>query len=313
MRTVLKFQVQGDVKIYEPLLGALDETGWTHAKIDLSHETLVGLAKRVLDKVRRAGQDLPVSPDSRFIQTVITDHDKGPDRRFEQFTFEHTALSQALLLLVQIPLDERDEAFQRDMVVIKSQENVYGILFLDPPAVETRTHSLQARLRSPDLGALQRATAEFVGALSPAKRGPADARVFTSRGAAVRRGGHARLFTTSFASIQVRSVTNELLMTGQAIPINGRLSLIWQSVNRSAGRVLLGISLSLVAVSAALFAFSPDTGWWAWTEQLAGRLATGAFGALLVDGALDYTALRQALLKGSGDVTHGAVVEWARA
>jgi hypothetical protein len=68
-----------------------------------------------------------------------------------------------------------------------------------------------------------------------------------------------------------------------------------------------------VALSAVLFAVGPDDGWWMWTEQLMGRLATGAFGALLVESAIDYSALRRSLASGAGPVTHGAVIDWARA
>lgn len=309
----MKFRVYGEEEIRNQVLTALDETGWTHAQLEVEEGTLVQLAKRVLDRVEKARQDSPVSPDSRFIQATIGEHDPSGEK-FKPFTFEHAALSQALLLLVQIPVSERPEAFQRAMVIIKSQENVYGILFLDPPGQsKTRSHSMQARLRSPDLGVLQRATTEFVAAMNPSQTSATGGRTYSSRGAAVRRSGQAPLFTSEFNSIHIRSVTDEALMTGKAIPIKGRLSLVWHAVNRSSGRVLLLISLLLVGLSAALFAFSPDTGWWAWSEQLAGRLATGAFGALLVDAAIDYTALRQSLLKGGGDVTHGAVVEWTRA
>jgi hypothetical protein len=44
-----------------------------------------------------------------------------------------------------------------------------------------------------------------------------------------------------------------------------------------------------------------------------GRLATGAFGALLVEGAIAYGALRRTLASSAGPAGHGALLDWNRA
>jgi hypothetical protein len=113
--------------------------------------------------------------------------------------------------------------------------------------------------------------------------------------------------------MEIRSVANEKLFTGRVIPITSRFSLLRQTLSDRSARVLAALSLVLIGISALLYWRFPTEGWWNWAEQLTGRLATGAFGALLVDGAMDYTALRKSLMAGTGPVTHGAVIHWDRA
>jgi hypothetical protein len=108
-------------------------------------------------------------------------------------------------------------------------------------------------------------------------------------------------------------VANEKLFSGTVVPVTGRLSLLRRILSSGAAPVLLGLSAILVGLSAFLYWQFPTQGWWLWTEQLIGRLATGAFGAFLVDGALDYAALRKSLLAAGGPLTHGAVIQWDRA
>jgi len=309
MRSVLEFNVDGDASVEEAVLTALDGSNWTHAKLEVPNDQVVGLARDIIAKLHRGGHEIPVSPDSRFIQAAIDGLD-GAKEKFQHYTFERTALAQALLILLQIPSDHRAEAFQRKLVIIKSQTNVYGVLFLDPAVQKTelRAHAYQARLRSPDQATLQQATVEFVSAMSPTK-GAERSRQFSSRSAAVTRRSNARPFTATFSRVEIRSVTNELLLRGHVIPIRGKLSLLWHALNRSAGRLLLALSVLLVGISAILFGLAAEEGWWHWAEQLAGRLATGAFGALLIDGAIDYSALRESV-SASGQLSSGALIEW---
>jgi hypothetical protein len=132
----------------------------------------------------------------------------------------------------------------------------------------------------------------------------------SSPSASVGRQGKGQVpFISSFTRAEIRSVTNEELFEGEVLPITGRLSLARHSFEaRGAGGALALISAFLVLASAVLFAFFPDQGWWNWCDQLLGRLATGAFGALLVDGAIDYSALRRSLLSGAGRVTNPAQI-----
>lgn len=169
-----------------------------------------------------------------------------------------------------------------------------------------------ARLRCNDLGRLQTATTSFVSAMNPTKRS-SQIRIFSSRNASVGRSRNSSVpFISDFVRVEIRSVANEELFLGNTIPIRGRFSLLRHALTKRSALPLAILSGILILASAALFALSPGTGWWDWSEQLAGRLATGSFGALLVDGAIEYTALRQALMAGSGPVTHGAMIDWKR-
>lgn len=328
MRTIIEHNSTGDsgVDIDEVTRKSLAELGWTAPDLGIEQVELVEVATSVIASVNRAHRDLPVSPESQFIQDAIDKrfggrkrHDAGattagetPSKPFAPFSFERLCLEQAILILTQIDVSERKEAFSRIMTVIVGPESgVYGIMFRAPSADKGRA-SYQTRLRCNDLNRLQTTSASFVSAINPTRsEGPL--RTFSSRGASVsRRGRSHRPYESSISRLEIRSVINERLFNGKAIPVTGRFSLLMQVLSRRSALVLFALSVALIVLSALLFALAPDDGWWQWVEQLVGRLATGAFGALLVDGAIDYTALRKSLMAGSGPVTHGAVIDWER-
>jgi hypothetical protein len=330
MRTIMQLTVStNDGRPVSELISAsLAEYGWTLPDLGLERDQLATLARAVISSAQKAGRDLPVSPESQYIQKVIdnafpvkTTNQESP-QQFIPFSFERHCLEQSLLILTQIPESERQESFQRNMVIIRGPEfAVYGIVFgpLQTAAsgksstdAQTGTEIILARLRCADLERLQKATVSFVSAMNPGRRQGA-VRTFTSRGASIgRRAGVPRLFDTEFSRLEIRSVTNEDLFKGRVIPVKGRLALLRQTISDDSARLLTLVSVILIGISALLYFYFPTAGWWEWTEQLIGRLATGAFGALLVNGAIDYTALRKSLLAGSGPVTHGALIEWKR-
>jgi hypothetical protein len=317
-------------------MSSLAEYGWSRADLGLVRTDLVELANAVISSAARAKRDLPLSPESQFIQDAIdkrfgvsvssktrgrtvgqaSDIEGGTERPFAPFSFERHCLEQAILILTQIDPGERADAFLRDMTVVVGPEYAtYGIVFgpLGQAAGAAHTASLKTRLRCNDLARLQTATTSYLSAMNPTKRDGV-VRHFSSPAASIgRRMAAPPPFHSTVTRVEIRSVANERLFTGDVIPVKGRLSLLWRTISTGAARVLFALSVVLVIASAALFAFFPDDGWWQWTEQLMGRLATGAFGALLVDSAIDYTALRRSLMAGAGHVTHGAVVKWVRA
>jgi hypothetical protein len=326
VRTIIEHSSTGmsGVDVNESTRKSLAELGWTWPDLGIGQDELVQLATEVIEAVRRAKRDLPVSPESQFIQDAI-DKKYGPkraaqkeagmssgERQFAPFSFERLCLEQAILILTQIDTQERKESFSREMKVIVGPEaGVYGIMFKGPADVTERA-TYETRLRCNDLSRLQTTSALFVSAINPTQS-DGRSRSFASPGAAVaRRMRRHRPFVSDVRRLEIRSVINERLFQGKVVPITGRLSLLRQVASRRAAKVLLLLSLLTVAASALLFAFAPDHGWWQWCEQLTGRLATGAFGALLVDGAIDYSALRKSLMAGTGAVTHGAVIDWAR-
>ncbi|MBS1895722.1 MAG: hypothetical protein JST59_30855 [Actinobacteria bacterium] len=221
-------------------------------------------------------------------------------------------MEQAILILTQIDSQERKESFAREMSIVVSPEaKVYGVMFRHP-SPETERATYETRLRCNDLNRLQMATTLFVSTINPASS-PGPTRSFTSTGASVAREIRKhRPFESDVKRLEIRSVINERLFRGHVIPITGRFSLFRQVLTRRSAKILLLLSLALIVVSAILYAVAPDQGWWQWSEQLIGRLATGAFGALLVDGAIEYSAQRKALMAGTGAVTHGALIDWAR-
>ena len=328
MRTIIEHASTGfgGVDVEEATRKSLAELGWTWPDLGIYQDELVELANEVIEAVRRAKRDLPVSPESQFIQDVIDKRygrKRGASKRasvpneeegqqFAPFSFERLCLEQAILILTQIDSQERNESFAREMKVIVGPEaGVYGIMFKGPSDGPERA-TYETRLRCNDLSRLQTTSALFVSAINPTQSdGPA--RSFASPGAAVaRRMRQHRPFVSDVRRLEIRSVINERLFKGTVVPITGRLSLLRQVISRRAAKVLLLLSLSLIVASALLFALAPDHGWWQWSEQMMGRLATGAFGALLVDGAIDYSALRKSLMAGTGAVTHGALIDWTR-
>lgn len=281
---------------------------------------------KVIVLTGRAGRDLPVSPESQFIQTVIEARYPPPAEapnprrtsraspvRFARFSFERHCLEQCLLILTQIPAEERPESYGRETrIVVGPEFGVYGVVFQPArTSGQTQGHYI-VRLRCNDLEKLQKATVSFASAADPAKAGRRSISI-TSRAASVGRRVPPRTpFTSTVTRLEVRSVANELLFRGDVVPIRSRLTLLRHTLANRSARVLAWISVVLIGLSAVLFFIEPEAGWWHWAEQMAGRLATGAFGALLVDGALDYDALRRSLFAGTGAVTHGALIDWKR-
>lgn len=323
MRSVMHFTVSpsDDTPVTQLITESITDFGWIIPDVGLAPRQAADLARKILATTSTAHRERPVSPDSQYIQNVIdtafpAPEDPAQTQQFAPGSFERHCLEQALLILTQIPEDERQESYQREMRIIVSPEHmVYGIIFdpipraaaaprnnpPDPPSATPETHSRRhfsenvfTRLRSADLDQLQMATTSFVSALTPGHDNGASPR-----------------FHTRFSKMEIRSVTNEHLFDGHPIPISGRFALIKRVLNAGSARVLIGLSVALIIASALFQWFFPYGGWWAWTEGLFGRLATGAFGAFLVNSAIDYTALRRSLRAGRGPVRHGALIEWA--
>lgn len=324
MRTVTEFIISTSLtdQRVDLVSRSLTEYGWVSPEIGATGKNIIELAQTVVAGTRDS-HDLPVSPDSQVIQAAIDEKyppaPEGTASRsrshkassgFPLFSFERHCLEQSILILTQVPADERSETFSRDLKVIVSPEfGVYGLMSFRPGQDQFIT-----RLRCNDLDRLQRAAVSFAAAMNPSRR-PGAAKRLTSRAASISRGTRgAQPFESSFNRLELRSVANELLFRGEVIPIRGRFALVRNSFGNRSSRLLAGLSLFLIAASALLFALAPATGWSGWSEQLVGRLATGAFGALLIDGAIDYSALRRSLLAGGvGPVTHGALINWKRA
>ena len=331
MRTIVEFTASSEAgDIQARLKRSLTEYGWTMPEIGIERQKIVGMVTDIFRSVKKSGRDLPVSTSSAEIQTVIDAYVKasphstdgsepegspgakiGRAELFTHYSFERTCLEQALLILTQIDPNEHAESFAREFQVVAGPEfGVYGIVFWPH---ESSDHFI-ARLRSNDLEKLQSATASFVSALNPGKTDGRTIQRVSSRSASVGRSVPARSqrFRSAIVRLEIRSVANEPLFKGIVVPITGRMTLLRESVADRSGMILASISVSLIVFSAALFWIFPTQPWGIWTQQLVGRLATGAFGALLVDGAIDYGALRKSLMAGTGPVTHGALVRWSR-
>ncbi|MBX7443367.1 MULTISPECIES: hypothetical protein [unclassified Arthrobacter] len=213
--------------------------------------------------------------------------------------------------MTQIDRNKRRELFKQDMtVVVGPRFTVYGIIF--KAASNGRSTHFDARLRSNDIDRLQEATASFVSAMLPGKRAGATRRFYSSGAAIGRERRAAAVIDTDFRGPEIRSVVNEPLFEGEVIPIKSRASLVRHAITDGSSRILAVLSVLFIGISLILFMFFPHDSWWNWSEQLTGRLATGAFGALLVDSAIDYAALRKSVMSGTGPIVHGALIRWKR-
>lgn len=323
MRTILEYDIT-TTNNSEPAVEALallNDSGWVVEDLGLSGRLLAEMALGIITRAEKESRELPLSPDSQLIQNEIDRNFAGPDgsggdrpmllqSRFDVGTHERLCLEQALLILTQIDPKKRRELFQQDMtVVVGPRFTVYGIIFR--AASNGRTTHFDARLRSNDIDRLQEATASFVSALLPGKR-PATRRFYSSAAAIGRESLGTAVIETDFRRPEIRSVVNEPLFEGEVIPIKSRISLIRHAITDGASRILAALSVLFIGISLVLFMFFPHDSWWNWSEQLAGRLATGAFGALLVDSAIDYAALRKSMMSGTGPIVHGALIRWKR-
>lgn len=327
MRAILEFtatRVDGKKKIHQEVKKSLRRLGW-HEGVKIERNDLVAIAKLVLGQEGES----PTSPESKKISDAIEGHFK-PERKklrkagdldskrrryVDQFLTEDSErhfLQNAVLILTQIDERERSEAFHQGMTTIQSSDgHAVGVLFRHMGGTK-KTATYTARFRYGELYGLKRAAARFASAVHPTKT-PGKIRTLVSEGGAVgTRGRKEQRFVSEVKRLEIRSIANEQLDEGQVIPISGPFALFRQVLRRRPVIVLITISVLLALCSALIFQFAPDSGWWEWTEQLLGRLATGAFGALLVDGAFDYGILRSLLKSGSGNVTHGALIDWQR-
>lgn len=339
MRALVEFSVIGgdadddpDVEAADEVVAALADYGWTMPDLGIERGELVAMAREVAVTAGKAGRDLPISPHSQLIQSVIDrcvapdgDGDPGRGSRFERFSFERHCIEQALLILTQIPEIDHGEVYTREMVAVVGPEfGVYGLVLHRAPAHRgTATDHYIVHLRCRDLERLQKATAAFVSALNPVRHHGAPAAAVSAVAGRVRRGrpgrrrergsGAGRRLRSIVSRLQIRSEADELLFTANVVPICGRFTLLQHSFANLPARVLTFLSLALTAASALLYWLGQDEGWWRWSEQLTGRLATGAFGALLVDAATDYVALRRTLVASAGPFGYGSLLDWSRA
>lgn len=307
-------------EVVDRVVAALADYGWTVPDIGIDRGELVAMAREVAVAAGKAGRDLPISPHSQLIQSVIDRcvapdgelTDGRPDRRrrsrFERFSFERHCIEQALLILTQIPEIDHGEVYTREMVAVVGPEfGVYGLVLHRAPAHRgTAADHYIVHLRCRDLERLQKATAAFVSALDPVR----------DHGWVRRRGrvaGGRRGLRSTVSRLEIRSEADELLFTANVVPIRGRFTLVQHCFANLPARLLTLLSLGLTAASALLYWLGQDEGWWRWSEQLTGRLATGAFGALLVDAATDYVALRRTLVASSGPFGYGSLLDWSRA
>jgi hypothetical protein len=320
MRALVEFSVLagGGPRDVEAVVASLADYGWTTPDIGVERGELVAMARDVAVAAGKAGRDLPISPHSQFIQSVI-----DARARFDRFSFERHCLEQALLILTQIPEIDHGELYTREMVTIVGPEfGVYGLILHRSPAHRgTAADHYIVHLRCRDLERLQKATAAFVSALNPTRADGAVAAAAAREPGGRRRPGRrwrradpgGSGFRSIVSRLELRSEADELLFTAHVVPIGGRLAPLQHSFADVPALLLTTLSLVLTAASALMFWLGPGEGWWQWAEQLMGRLATGAFGALLVEGAIAYGALRRTLASSAGPAGHGALLDWNRA
>jgi hypothetical protein len=136
MRTIIEHVSIGGrgVDVRESTRKSLAELGWTWPDLGIGSTELVELANSVIASVKRAKRDLPVSPESQFIQDSIdrrfggksgerrggTAREESNGKQFEPFSFERLCLEQAILILTQIDSQERKESFAREMTIVRN-------------------------------------------------------------------------------------------------------------------------------------------------------------------------------------------------
>ena len=296
---------------------SLRDEYWLFPRLPVDEKTIKDLSLQIVP-LNSTHAEVPISPQSSSIQRAIDE--RFPQSQVNQFlpnTFERGCLANAVLILCQIDGSERELALQKSLTLVTSNDQlVQGVIFSSPENLAIEPSSSQrgffeVRLRCSDLSLLRMATSKFVSALHPGRR--RTQRTFSSQGASVTRRGRSSIaFDTAIQKVEIRSVANEAVDVGEVVPVKNQLDLIVKAIELGSSRILFYLSLLLVGASAALYWWFPDAGWWNWTDQLIGRLATGAFGALLVDGSMEYSALRESASSGHGPVLAGAVVRWGQ-
>jgi hypothetical protein len=222
-----------------------------------------------------------------------------------------TALAEVLSILMQMPEDRRRDVDAHRLSVIRTSTGCYGLLHWQP-----RSPQVIVRIRNRDGRRIKAGLAEVATALVSRKHLEEGEITFADgpSAATVRVGGGPLHTTFQKAVLLSPTREEETILEGGSREVRSRAPALRFLFKSGSTRLISLIGLLFLTVSAMLFAAAQGQ-WYpheaaliGWLDQLFGRLATAAFGAVLIDAAIKYQALLKSLRVGR--FTRGVVIDW---
>lgn len=256
--------------------------------------------------------DRPTDPDGeaiinhvrRFLEIDSKDHELfllGSDPATK---LRYNALRHAVSILAQMPEEAEAEIPEVTRILEDKQQNVFGLIF-------RRENQFKFRLRYHTPDGLKAATERVVAATASRGAGEVNPSIKASATTAI--AGVQERFIVDVDPVEMKTPAGEVTQRGEVHTIGSGTRLAWYVAFRSPQRVLLWLSLGLMAVDLALEAFAPQWNllnlhFTTWLGGTLGRLTTAAFTAYFFAVLLEYVKLRA---KFSGATA--AFIDWQTA
>jgi hypothetical protein len=257
---------------------------------------------------------LDLGPRSSVIQDVARaayPDEAHDDQKYFNARTRRSALAHVLSILLQVPTDRRMDEAAHHLSVIQTSNGCFGLLYWRPQSPQ-----IIVRIRNRDGRKIKAGLAEIASALVSRKHLD-EVEVSFSEGtsAGVTKIGGDALYT-SFNKAVLLSPTRdeETILEGDIKEVQSRATAVRYLFRNGSTRLISLIGMLFLGLSAALFVAAQwhwmpeDEALVGWLDQLFGRLATAAFGAVLIDAALKYQALLKSLKVGR--FSRGAVIDW---
>lgn len=283
----------------EAAIRLIDGSDWSlytdcQAAIEKSYQKLAA---------RPGGKSMPTHIDDPALQKAVEENTDDESKR------EQLVIRESVLILCQVPDARRNDVLASTLVPVYH----YGFACTGLLAYEANASSFTVRLRQSDQSVLLEATQAMCALLSSRKLTRRTKRQLTSSGGSrVMEVSEITPVVTTFGQIELKAVGGDLVASGEVIQLSSSWKAYRYLLFDGPKRGLFLAGVALVAVSAGLrFGVEPPTHSIVdWIDGMVGRVATAAFGAQLVNSAIDYNSLAPASTRRGIRFEAGATVKW---
>lgn len=254
-------------------------------------------------RTRPGGRPLPTHIDDRELLRVMGLTPSSVLSREQLLTRE------GILILCQIPVSRREDVLASRLLLVYH----YGFACAGLLTWNAGQGPCEVRLRQSDQSVLVSATHSMCALLSSRKLTRRTRRQVTSgAGSTMLEVEEATPVATEFGTIELKAVGGDLVARGEVVQLSSSWKAYRYLLFDGPKRGLFIVGAGLVVVSAGLrFGLEPPPASVAdWLDGLVGRLATAAFGAQLVNSAIDFNALAPTSTRRGFRFEAGSTIKW---
>lgn len=270
------------------------------------HEGFDSLLKAAFQRLLLSSTDqaLPTHiDDPRLLDALLVARDN------QLLSHDQIVLREGLLILSQVPTARRTQVLASHLTPIYH----YGFESVGILSWLAGSAALTIRLRQSDQSVLLEAT-QALAALLSSRRVTRRVRRQQSkpRGSRIVPVTEATPVRSDFGIIDLRAVGGDLVARGDVVQLHSAVRAYRYLLFDGPKRGLFLAGATLVGVSAVLtFGVHPSPDSVVdWVDGMVGRLATAAFGAQLVNTAIDYNALAPVITRHGLRFETGATIKW---